>query len=80
MGSDAVRTRLLWTVAIAGLYAAHQDVWFWSTARPLLVGFLPVGLTYHAVYCLACALLMWGLTTYTWPSHLEVEPPGAPPR
>ena len=33
--------------AIAVLYALHQDVWFWRTARPLLFGFLPVGLAYH---------------------------------
>lgn len=72
-----MRTRLLWALAIAALYAAHQDVWFWRSARPLLGGFLPVGLTYHAVYCLACALLMWGLTTYAWPSHLDAPTSGA---
>ena len=63
--------RLFWALAIAALYAAHQDLWFWCSARPLFAGFLPVGLTYHAVYCLACALLMWALTTLAWPSHLE---------
>ena len=41
----------------------HQDVWFWRTARPLLFGFLPVGLAYHGAYCVAAALLMWTLTT-----------------
>ena len=30
-------------LAIVALYALHQDVWFWRTARPLLFGFLPVG-------------------------------------
>ena len=63
--------KLLFTVAIAALYAAHQDVWFWRTARPLAFGFLPVGLTYHAIYCLASAVLMWLLTTYAWPRQLE---------
>ncbi len=57
--------------AIAVLYALHQDVWFWRTARPLLFGFLPVGLAYHGAYCVAAALLMWTLTSVAWPHHLE---------
>jgi hypothetical protein len=65
------RKRLLLVVAIVGLYAAHQDFWFWGTARPLVFGFLPVGLAYHAAYCLAAALLMWVLTSVAWPAHLE---------
>jgi Protein of unknown function (DUF3311) len=65
--------RLLLIVAITGLYAAHQDFWFWRTARPLLFGFLPVGLAYHAAYCLAASLLMWLLTSVAWPAHLETD-------
>lgn len=72
-----MRTRLFWVLAIAALYAAHQDLWFWRSARPLFAGFLPVALTYHAVYCLACALLMWALTASAWPSHLDAPPPEA---
>jgi hypothetical protein len=60
-----------WLLLIIVLYALHQDVWFWRTARPLAFGFLPVGLTYHAIYCLAAAALMWGLTRDAWPDHLE---------
>ena len=60
-------------LAIAALYALHQDVWFWRTARPLVFGFLPIGLAYHAVYCLGAAALMWALTTYAWPAHLEED-------
>lgn len=66
-----MRKPALWIIVIAALYALHQDVWLWRSARPLFAGFLPVGLTYHAVYCLAASLLMWALTTYVWPSHLE---------
>jgi hypothetical protein len=65
--------RLFLILAIAGLYAAHQDVWFWRTARPLVFGFLPIGLAYHAAYCLAAALLMWLLTSVAWPAHLETD-------
>ncbi len=72
-----MRTRLFWALVIAALYAAHQDLWFWREARPLFAGFLPVALTYHAAYCIACALLMWALTSYARPSHLDGPPPGA---
>ena len=58
-------------LAVAILYLLHQDVWFWRTARPLVFGFLPVGLAWHAAYCVAVALLMWWLTRVAWPAHLE---------
>jgi hypothetical protein len=64
-------TRVLLALAILTIYFLHQDVWFWSEARPLVFGFLPVGLAYHAVYCLVAAALMWALTRIAWPSHLE---------
>ena len=63
--------RLLLLLVIAALYLLHQDVWFWRQARPLLFGFLPVGLAYHAAYCVAVSLLMWVLTRIAWPAHLE---------
>jgi hypothetical protein len=55
----------------AVLYALHQDVWFWREARPLVFGFLPIGLFYHAAYTLAVSLLMWLLVRRHWPAHLE---------
>jgi hypothetical protein len=60
-------------VAIVLLYVLHQDIWFWRTARPLVFGFLPVGLAYHGAYCIATALLMWVLTSVAWPHHLEED-------
>jgi hypothetical protein len=67
--------RLLLVMAVAALYLLHQDFWFWREARPLVFGFLPVGLAYHAAYCLAVTLLMWTLTRLAWPSHLERSAP-----
>jgi hypothetical protein len=64
-------TRILLSAAIVALYALHQDLWFWRTARPLVFGFLPIGLAYHAAYCVAAALLMWALTIFAWPAHLQ---------
>ena len=59
--------------AIVVLYALHQDFWFWQDARPLVFGFLLVGLFYHACYTLAATLLLWLLARYAWPTHLEQE-------
>jgi hypothetical protein len=56
---------------VAALYVLHQDIWFWRTARPLVFGFLPIGLAYHAAFTLASAGLLWLLTATLWPSHLE---------
>jgi hypothetical protein len=67
--------RPLLAVAITALYLLHQDFWFWREARPLVFGFLPVGLAYHALYCLAVTGLMWALTRIAWPSHLESAAP-----
>ena len=61
----------LLALAVASLYVLHQDIWFWNTARPLVFGFLPVGLFYHAVYSVAVAVLMLVLVSYAWPTTLE---------
>jgi hypothetical protein len=58
-------------ILVLAVYILHQDLWFWRTARPLFLGFLPVGLTYHAAYSIAAALLMWLLVRLAWPAHLE---------
>ena len=71
-----MKNRVVLIVVILLLYALHQDIWFWGAARPLFAGFLPIGLTYHALYCFAAALLMWALTTYAWPAHLDSPPQG----
>jgi hypothetical protein len=49
----------------------HQDFWFRGDARRILG--LPVGLTYHVLYCVAAAGLMVLLVRYAWPRHLEPD-------
>ena len=66
-------TRAFIVAVVAALYLLHQDVWFWRSARPLVFGFVPVGLAYHAGFCLAAAELMWMLTRLVWPSHLDID-------
>ena len=66
--------KLALAVVILVVYVLHQDVWFWQAARPLVFGFLPVGLAYHAAYCVLVAVLMSVLTFVAWPAHLDRDP------
>jgi Protein of unknown function (DUF3311) len=65
-------------IIAAIVYALHQDVWFWRAARPLVFGFLPIGLFYHAAYTLAASALMWIIVRRHWPSHLEQDRESTP--
>jgi hypothetical protein len=73
--------RALLVLAFIALYVLHQDVWLWRTARPLVFGFVPIGLFYHACFSVAASLFMWMLVKHAWPAHLEeeVEHAGAGP-
>ena len=62
------------------LYLLHQDFWNWRVAHPLVFGFLPVGLAYHALYTIGAALWMAVLVKWAWPGQLDEradEEPGA---
>jgi len=63
--------RALLVIIVGVLYVLHQDFWFWRAARPLVFGFLPVGLFYHACYTVATVLVMILLVRIAWPSELE---------
>ncbi len=65
--------KALLVIAVAVVYVLHQDFWFWRTARPLVFGFVPIGLFYHAGFAVLASLLMWLLVRHAWPSHLERE-------
>ena len=62
--------RLAVAVLLAALFVLHQDAWFWRDARPLLG--LPVGLTYHVLYCLAATCVLALAVRWSWPR--EVSP------
>jgi uncharacterized protein DUF3311 len=62
-------------ILVGILYVLHQDFWFWRSARPLVFGFLPIGLFYHAAFTVGCALVMWLLVKQAWPGHLDPESP-----
>jgi len=66
-------TAALVALVLALFYVLHQDFWFWREARPLVFGFLPIGLFYHGCFAVAASLLMWVLVKLAWPDHLEEE-------
>jgi hypothetical protein len=62
--------------ALVGAYVLHSDLWLWDD--PSRRHGLPVGLTYHVVYCLLVAALLALLVRFAWPSDLDAET-GEPP-
>ena len=60
-------------IIVGALYVLHQDFWFWRASRPLVFGFLPIGLFYHAAFTLASSAALWLLVTYAWPTDVRDE-------
>ncbi|HLX63524.1 MAG TPA: hypothetical protein VKX17_19800 [Planctomycetota bacterium] len=56
---------------VVTVYVLHQDWWNWDKYQPLLFGFVPVGLWYHGLFAVLCAVNMWVLGRFAWPKHLE---------
>jgi hypothetical protein len=48
----------------------HQDFWNWSSAEILFLG-MPVGLSYHAFFSVACSLLGSWAVIWAWPASWE---------
>lgn len=48
----------------------HQDFWLWKDDT-LVMGYMPVGLFYHAVFSIFCGVLGWAAIKYAWPEELE---------
>ncbi len=65
--------KFLLLLLVVAVYVVHQDFWNWNKTEPLVFGFLPIGLAYHAGYSILCAITMGVLVKTVWPTHLEVE-------
>ncbi len=61
--------RLIWLMVVV-LAVLHQDVWNWDS-KALVMGFIPVGLAYHALYSVAAALMWMAALRWAWPSGVE---------
>lgn len=64
---------VLLTLLALTVYVLHQDFWNWKDYQPLIFGFLPVGLAYHAGFSILCAIMMAVFVKFAWPEHLEHE-------
>ncbi|MBK8267711.1 MAG: hypothetical protein IPK83_05150 [Planctomycetes bacterium] len=53
------------------LVVAHQDFWWWHTHEPLILGFIPIGLAWHAGISVCAAALGAFAVKYCWPTDLE---------
>lgn len=62
----ATAVRRLAYAALPILYLLRNDFWFWDDARRFLG--LPVGLSYHVLFCAAVVLTMWWLVRSAWPA------------
>lgn len=66
-----MRKKILLGVFLVGVYLLHQDFWNWRKIEPLVFGFLPIGLAYHAGYSILASLTMAVLVKYAWPAELD---------
>lgn len=63
------------TALVAVVFVLHQDIWNW-TNKTLLMGFLPIGLAYHAGYAVLCVVTMAILVRFAWPRNLDGDETG----
>jgi hypothetical protein len=68
-----LRTKLSLILFVLAVYVVHQDFWNWHKHEPLVLGFLPIGLAYHAGFSCLAAIMMAVLVKFAWPKHLEDE-------
>lgn len=54
------------------LAVLHQDFWWRSDHRTLVLGFLPVSLAYHIGISLVASVLWGAACYYCWPRNVDV--------
>ena len=55
----------------------HQDFWWWGN-NTLVFGFMPIGLAFHALFSILCAVLGWFAIMTIWPKELDEAQQSAP--
>ena len=65
--------RTLVIALIILLAILHHDWWWWDAKEPLVLGFMPVGLAWHAGISLAAGLVGLVAVKFCWPDHLDEE-------
>ncbi len=53
------------------LMILHQDFWWWDDHETVVLGFIPIGLAYHACISVAAGVV-WALAVkFCWPEHVD---------
>ena len=65
--------RTLVIALIILLAILHHDWWWWDSKEPLVLGFMPIGLAWHAGISLAAGLVGLVAVKFCWPEHLDDE-------
>ncbi|WCJ59979.1 DUF3311 domain-containing protein [Fontisphaera persica] len=66
-----MRKKILLAAFLVVVYLLHQDFWNWRKIEPLIFGFLPIGLAYHAGYSILASITMAVLVKFAWPAELD---------
>jgi len=61
--------RFVWALVVL-LALVHYDFWYWDDPRVVL-GFVPIGLAYHAGFSLACGITWFLAVHFAWPREIE---------
>lgn len=61
--------RLFWAWVVI-LFILHQDFWLWDD-KWLVMGFLPVGLFYHAMFSIVASVTWVIANKFAWPVEIE---------
>jgi hypothetical protein len=65
-----MKSSLAIVIAFIVLAILHQDFWNWDNSS-LVLGFMPVGLAYHAAYSVIAAIFWALVVKFAWPKDLE---------
>lgn len=63
--------KLVWALVLL-LVILHQDNWFWEDDT-LVMGFMPIGLFYHACLSVAASVTWFVATRHCWPEDVEAS-------
>lgn len=61
---------LIWGLVLV-LIILHQDNWLWNDGT-LVLGFIPIGLFYHACISVAASATWFLATKLAWPEDLDL--------
>ena len=68
-----MKRKWIWFLPIVILAVLHQDNWWWERTD-LVMGFVPIGLAWHAMISLGAGLGWWLVILFAWPTSVdEVE-------